>query len=167
MIDVTQLMEDVPVDDLIADKDDWEARALAAEAEVERLRPIAADAHWIYGPASCVDEDDDPDCGEYWDGLERRPDVKYCSHVVHLHATADDVRARWYLEHALGDVLTELVTTDPDVEYMRDALELAILAADKELDEHSPTSPRADIYSQVRAAHTAKVRASLEAVKTS
>ncbi len=160
MIDVTKLMEDVPVDDLIADKDEWEDRARAAEAELERLRPIAAAAAWIYGPGSCVSEDgEDPDCDEYWDGLERRPDVKYCSHVVRLHATAEDVRARWYLEHALGDVLTELASTDPDVKYMRDELERAILAAGEELDEHSPTSPRSDLYAQVRAACSAKAMA--------
>lgn len=135
------------------------AELTAARAELAQLRTIAENAHYAQGPYwGCVDPDD-LDCEEYWDGTERREDVEWCSHVVHHHATYADLAARQLLEHAIGDVLTELAAAEPDLDDIREAIENGVMAAGGELDDHSPTTPRGDLYARVRDAYMAKVTA--------
>lgn len=72
-------------------------------AENERLRKEIEPARYVWGDPGCAGED--RECDDYFteDG-DLKPEVEWCSHVVHRIATFADVWARERLEALVEDI---------------------------------------------------------------
>jgi hypothetical protein len=99
--------------------------------EVVELRPVYDAAHYVSGPAGCVDED--PECDE------ATGDGEWCSHVTHRFATHADVLARTGLEQIVAWVMSRLGDGQPvAVAELRDEVDEAVYALACALNEEGP-----------------------------
>lgn len=104
----------------------------ALTARVAELAPVYDAAHYVTGPAGCVDED--PECDEV------TGDGEWCSHVTHRFATHADVLARTGLEQIVAWVLSRLGDGQPvDAAELRDEVDEAVYALACALNEEGPT----------------------------
>lgn len=139
---------------LLSETDELRVQVNALTTEVTQLRTIRDNAAYITGPTECTE---DRDCEEYGDNEtgEDLPDVEWCSHIEHHHATWGDVHIREQLERLVVEILG--LATNPAQDAVIDIREVihnaiySLLSSGENIHIEHDREPYKTILEQVEA----------------